>query len=89
MLKHKVLNSTIKTIRKIKKKEVALMASNSLKLPGVSSTLSSEECSELESNINRIIEAHKSNRQEINRLVFESVVYAGAKTAAARILNRT
>ena len=49
------------------------MVSNSLKLPEVSSTLTSEECSELDSNINRIIEAHKPNRQEINRLVFESV----------------
>ena len=35
--------------------------------------LNVDEKSELNANIDRIIEAHKNNRQEINRLVFESV----------------
>lgn len=35
--------------------------------------LNVDEKSELNTNIERIIEAHKNNRQEINRLVFESV----------------
>ena len=38
-----------------------------------------EEKTELNAEIDRIIEAHKNNRQEINRLVFESV---SAMTAA-------
>ena len=37
------------------------------------SVLSDDERRELESNIDNLIEAHKNNRQEINRLVFESV----------------
>ena len=35
--------------------------------------LTQEEKNELDQNIDRIIAAHKDNRQEINRLVFESV----------------
>ena len=35
--------------------------------------LNVDEKNELNANIDRIIEAHKNNRQEINRLVFESV----------------
>lgn len=35
--------------------------------------LTSEECNELETRIDAMVNAHKSNRYEINRLVFESV----------------
>lgn len=35
--------------------------------------LSVQEQAELETNINTLIAAHKDSRQEINRLVFESV----------------
>lgn len=43
-----------------------------LKIIG-SSVLSESERTELETNIDSLIAAHKNNRQEINRLVFESV----------------
>ena len=64
---------TARMIQTNREKEVTSMALCSVKLAEVSSPFTPDECSELESNINRIIETHKANRQEINRLVFESV----------------
>ena len=50
--------------------------------------LSQEEKTELGANIDRLIEAHKNNRQTINRLVFESVAAMTEADDAATTLAR-
>lgn len=50
--------------------------------------LTSEEKTELSANIDRLIEAHKNNRQAINRLVFESVAAMTEADDAATTLSR-
>ena len=51
--------------------------------------LDAEERNELNTSIDRIIEAHKNNRQEINRLVFESVAaMTEADTAQTELSNK-
>ena len=51
--------------------------------------LTPEEKTELNADIDRIIEAHKANRKEINRLVFESVAaMTEADEAGAELANK-
>ena len=50
--------------------------------------LTPEEKTELSANIDRLIEAHKNNRQAINRLVFESVAAMTEADDAATTLSR-
>ena len=50
--------------------------------------LTQEEKTELGANIDRLIEAHKNNRQTINRLVFESVAAMTEADDAATTLSR-
>ena len=50
--------------------------------------LTPEEKTELAANIDRLIEAHKNNRQAINRLVFESVAAMTEADDAATTLSR-
>ncbi len=51
------------------------------------SVLSTEEVSELDSNINSIIERYKGNRQAVNKLVFESVAAMTASDDYERELS--
>ena len=61
-------------------KELAVIQTN---------VLSVEEKTELQSTIDHIIEQHKGNRQDINRLVFESVeALTEAENAQAELANK-
>lgn len=62
------------------KKELALVDAE---------VLTTEEKTELNAEIDRFIEAHKANRKEINRLVFESVAaMTEADEAGAKLSNK-
>lgn len=52
------------------------------------SSIPDEDRSALDQNVASLIEAHKNNRQEINRLVFESVAAMTAGDDLERELSR-